>query len=577
MATDPGKGDVERRASAKAAVSGSRGAISVGVIELCRTLAEQMPAAVVVTQGPEHHLRYVNPAFGQLAGEPPAKLLGRSFTETLPASRPSGVAALLDQVYHTGEPAVASDRGLETSAPPSSSPSLVWTASISPILDSGGRVAGLLAQMTDTAAQLLAQCRYAEALGSLRAVNQQLVLSGVRELELTEAAERLAAENARLLGLAEATAQQSATERDWLQGILDELPEGVLIIDPEGQIILCNAAMAANWGLPPGEPLPSRRLADYQARGVYHPDGSPLEPEMDPLLRALQGEVVHGQQVLAAQLDGGRLVPLLCGAAPLRDRSGAASGAVGVYQDITAMRDMERDKDEFLASVSHDLRTPLTAIKGWTQLLGRQATRTQSISQEFAADFLRGVDVAVEHLIGLIESLLDLSRLQMGRALDLNREPMDLVAVARSAAGALQQVSAVHTILVESTVDELAGHWDKFRLQRVLANLISNAIKYSPDGGTVRLSVARDHAAEDWARLTLQDGGVGIPVVDLPHIFERFYRGSNVKARIAGTGIGLAGVKQIIEQHGGTIVVESEEGRGTRVTVRLPCSERPPA
>ncbi len=129
----------------------------------------------------------------------------------------------------------------------------------------------------------------------------------------------------------------------------------------------------------------------------------------------------------------------------------------------------------------------------------------------------------------------------------------------------------MHHIRLETALSELVGQWDTQRVERVLSNLLNNAIKYSPAGGEiiVRLTSEGD-GARNWAVLTVQDGGLGIPAADLPHIFERFRRGTNVVGRIKGTGIGLAGVKQVVEQHGGSVTAVSRQGTGTTFSVRLP-------
>jgi signal transduction histidine kinase len=124
---------------------------------------------------------------------------------------------------------------------------------------------------------------------------------------------------------------------------------------------------------------------------------------------------------------------------------------------------------------------------------------------------------------------------------------------------------------VDAAVPELVGVWDRARVERLLENLLNNAIKYSPEGGEVTVTIRLEReAGEPWAVLAVQDRGIGIPATDLPHIFERFQRGRNAEGHIAGTGIGLAGVRQVVEHHGGRVTVESQEGRGTTVTVRLP-------
>jgi signal transduction histidine kinase len=155
-----------------------------------------------------------------------------------------------------------------------------------------------------------------------------------------------------------------------------------------------------------------------------------------------------------------------------------------------------------------------------------------------------------------------------GRRLELHRSPTDLVSLARKCVARRQHTSESHRLRFETRIAELVGSWDAARLERVLAN----AVKYSPSGGAVAVKFSRE---ADWAILSVADRGIGIPAADLPHIVERFRRTSNVARQIAGSGLGLAGGRDIVEQHGGTISVRSEEGRGSTFVVRLrPVFER---
>ena len=166
-----------------------------------------------------------------------------------------------------------------------------------------------------------------------------------------------------------------------------------------------------------------------------------------------------------------------------------------------------------------------------------------------------------------IDDLLDATRLRAGQPLALRRRPTDLVALARQAVALQQQASDRHRLTLAAAVPSLVGAWDPGRLERVLGNLLGNALKYSPRGGEITVEVA---ATDGAAVLVVRDPGVGIPAAELPHVFERFRRAGNVADRIAGTGLGLAGARDIVEQHGGSIAVESVEGHGTTFTVRLP-------
>jgi PAS domain S-box-containing protein len=226
-----------------------------------------------------------------------------------------------------------------------------------------------------------------------------------------------------------------------------------------------------------------------------------------------------------------------------------------------------RARDNFVTVVSHDLRNPLAAVKWHLQMMRRRAARGDVLSAEQLVERLDLIQASIAALSSQIEELHDATLLHAGHPLELRLRPTDLVALARDSARAVQYTTDAQQVRFESPLAELTGNWDRDRLERVLANLLSNAIKYSPAGGEVLVRVTR---AGDAASVSVVDWGLGIPEVDLPHVFEHFRRASNVGGKIAGSGLGLAGARQIVELHGGTISVRSEEGRGSTFDVRLP-------
>ena len=228
-------------------------------------------------------------------------------------------------------------------------------------------------------------------------------------------------------------------------------------------------------------------------------------------------------------------------------------------------------KDEFMSTVSHDLKSPLTFIKGMANLRRRRAVATPETRP--LIDALDQIESCAGRMAQQLDELVDASRLQSGTPLELRRDKVDLIALAKKAVAEHQQTTDRHALHVSTRLPKLVGEWDELRLGRVLDNLLDNAVKYSPRGGSVKVSIG---TTDDGAAvLSVSDRGEGIPDSDLPHIFERFRRGQNVEGRIPGTGIGLAGVQRIVEQHQGTIAVDTKVGVGTTFTIRLPLEPTP--
>jgi signal transduction histidine kinase len=226
----------------------------------------------------------------------------------------------------------------------------------------------------------------------------------------------------------------------------------------------------------------------------------------------------------------------------------------------------QQTQREFLANVSHDLRTPLTSIQGFSQAIAEGVTSDPG-SAARAAQIIH--DEAAR-LNRMVDSLLDLARIEAHQGA-ARREPLDLAELLRGTVERLEARLRERGLSLQLDLarDLPRVRGDGDRLAQVFTNLLDNALEHTPSGGTIRLGAQR---AEEGVRVTVQDTGTGIPAADLPHIFDRFYQvdKSRQRGRRAGMGLGLAICRQIVEAHGGTITLASEEGRGTTATVWLP-------
>ncbi|HLZ69646.1 MAG TPA: PAS domain-containing sensor histidine kinase [Dehalococcoidia bacterium] len=237
-----------------------------------------------------------------------------------------------------------------------------------------------------------------------------------------------------------------------------------------------------------------------------------------------------------------------------------------------------RARDEFLAALSHDLRTPLTSIKAFAQMLGRRAGRGDQVPSAAVIDTVNAINEAVSRIAAQLNEVLDRSRLHAGRPLQLERRPTDLVALCRRLIAAQQDEAADCRIALEAEPPGLIGMWDAARLERALGHLLANALKYSTAGSTTLITVGRvDAGGQPSALLRVIDHGIGIPERDLPHVIERFFGAGNARDRAPDGGSGLAETWEIVRQHGGDVTIASREGQGTTVTVTLPLGRQPEA
>ncbi len=398
-----------------------------------------------------------------------------------------------------------------------------------------------------------------------------------RRLQGMAAQAALAIHHAQLHEQLAAANRQLAAANQRLATIIANIPAGVAIFEaPSGRAVSANQAAESLWGHPL---VPEAGLAELPvAYGLYRPNGELMAWEESPVARSLrQGETVLGEETLLRRRDGKEYL-VLASSAPLLGSDGNIEGAVAIFQDTSGM-ELEKVKDEFVAVTAHELFTPLTIIKGTAQLLARKLVRADC-DDELAAG-LRLIDGRANWMTYLIQKMIDAAELQLG-PLPLRYGWVDLVALAKGAARRFQATTDKHQIVVLSEHERLLGFWDKERLDRVFANLVENAVKYSPNGGRIEIEIVRSEgrnplaplATADgraWALVRVSDQGVGIPREQQAHLFRRFYRaGSERYQETAGLGLGLYICNRYVAIHGGQMHLDSEVGKGSTFYFSLP-------
>jgi signal transduction histidine kinase len=380
-------------------------------------------------------------------------------------------------------------------------------------------------------------------------------------LQVMAAHAATAIDRAQLYRQVEESRRRAEEQRDQLRVILDNLPSGVMIQAlPDGRIELANAA-AVRMLL--GDAAPSGTLPVYERDfRLLQADGTPLPTDQRPELRGLRGETVRNRQLTLERWDGGQL-PVLAQAAPLRDADGAVSRAVVVFQDVTRLREAEQLKDDFLSLVSHEFRTPLTAIHGGAHLLAQQG---EELDPETRRELLQDVEVESGRLDRMLANMLSLAAVMAGR-LQPSTEPVLLEPVARKVAAEVAARSPGFVLPVDLPADLPPAEADPELLAQVLRNLYENAVKYSPGGGEVRTTAT---CQDGQIVLRVTDQGVGIAPEYVAEVFERFRR-PGADPTVRGMGLGLYLSRLLVEAQGGRIAASSPGvGRGAAFEVSLP-------
>jgi two-component system, OmpR family, phosphate regulon sensor histidine kinase PhoR len=345
----------------------------------------------------------------------------------------------------------------------------------------------------------------------------------------------IAIENARLYN-------ETESERSTLDAILRDTEDAIIVVDAADEVLFCNPAARHIFNI---------NEADYQGKPLAHVIEHSQVLELfgkqarSGRSRSSEIKLAAENRVLNAQLT------IVQGV-----------GRVVVMQDITHLKELDRIKSDFVTTVSHDLRGPLTAILGYVELLSRSGPLNDG-----QREFVQRIIFSVQSITGLIADLLELGKIEAG--FDQDREPTSLGLIVRYAVESQRHAwehKAHHLRLnLPEVVPLVLGN--PLRLRQLVTNLLENAVKYTPEEGHIELTIETDG---EFVILRVSDSGIGILQKDQPYIFDKFYRSDEAIDHYQGTGLGLSIVKSIVEQHGGRIWVQSEVGQGTTFTVMLP-------
>ncbi len=409
--------------------------------------------------------------------------------------------------------------------------------SASPVRDDAGNITGVVLVFRDVTERKRAEVDRERLLEQVQSINGQLVEANFRAQEQAEMARRRAAE---------------------LDAIVGSIADGIIIYDQNGEIARMNTALEEMLSFSAedlSQPLPERMSKSR----VDTPEGKPFLVENMLIRPAIRGETVKGA-VVALHKPGGSAVWVSSSAAPIRASDGSVLGVVASFADITPLHELEELREDLIRTVSHDLRNPLASITGQAQLIQRLAEKTDLVRAS-AGQLL----TSARRMNAMIQDLVDSVRVESGHV-PLETQPVDLnylVFDLLDRAPENLQTERVKVTIPAGLSPALA---DPNRLERVLMNLVSNALKYSPPEAEV-LVEAELRGRE--VAVSVRDRGKGIAPEDLPHIFERFYRSQEDRGT-EGMGLGLYISRMLLQAHGGSIWVESELGRGSSFYFTLP-------
>ncbi len=365
----------------------------------------------------------------------------------------------------------------------------------------------------------------------------------------------IAVSNAQLL-------KQVKEEKQRMDALLDSVADGILILSPQFEIQRCNPPFA-RLIQQKSDQIIGKPHAEI-VRWANSPEGTTLEKAAQDGWPLTPGATLYVEGDLL-RTEPNPPLPVGITYAPLMNASGVLTNIIASTRDITRFREADELKSTFISIISHELKTPVALIKGYVSTLRRKDAEWD---REVVDDSLEVIEEEADRLTSLIEDLLDASRLQSG-ALSLKRTDVNLPEMIHQLVERFSVQTSRHTIKAEFAPDFPLIFADENRLRQVISNLLTNAIKYAPDG-EINIS---GQVRTDQVIISVTDEGPGIDPSDIPHVFDRFYRSPQAVKKTKGAGLGLYLARAIIEAHHGSIWVDSRPSGGAQISFSLPRSE----
>lgn len=472
-----------------------------------KRLVEQAPVAILVFRGPEMVIDLVNEAMLEILGKDKS-IIGKPLLEGLPEIKGAPAVDMLFEVFASGkaldgnEAPVPIRRGNEVQT-------RYFNFSYRPLIDDG-RIIGVMDVAIEVTEQVLARKKLEE--------NEQR-----------------------------------------LQGILDTMAEGVVIVDAEARPTYANDMAQRIMGMDETAFLDRRyNDAKWQNERV---DGTPLSMVDHPIYVVLRTSMpVYDQEIAIVQPDKEKIY-ISINAAPLINKDGQLTGGILTFTDVTNRRKLMQQKDDFISVASHELKTPVTALKASLQLLERMQDKEASA---MSRKLVEQANRSLNKLNDLIGSLLNVNRISQGR-FPIHKTTFKIADLINDCCQHIRSAGTHDIILKDDLETEISA--DEQLLDQVIVNFVNNAVKYAPDSKDIIIEV---HATPTQVRVAVHDQGPGIPAEKTKHLFERYYQADQGSRHFNGLGLGLYIAAEIIEKHGGQIGVDSEPGQGSTFWFTLP-------